>query len=356
MKRSTIFLCVSFCTGVIMGSAGQGNAEQWPAFSADLTPPAPDYSRVEYWAALPSIKDKADELPKRSKGLKDLQAEAKADVFFVHPTIYTYEPTTKYIWNGDVTDAELNRKVDESTILNQASVFNAAGKIYAPRYRQAHFFCYYTSQKKDATQAFDLAYNDVKSAFEYYLTHYNQGRPIIIAAHSQGTQHAKRLLKEYFDGKPLHKQLVIAYLIGMPTPANYFKQILPAISPEQTGGFATWCTYAKDYYPLEYEYEQYKSLVVNPLTWDTTSVYAERKLNKGGVGLGYKMTSTGVVDAQRHEGMLWIGKPHILGAGLLHTKNWHVADYNLFWMNVRENAVLRVETFFRNYSGKLPSE
>ena len=53
---------------------------------------------------------------------------------------------------------------------------------------------------------------DVKAAFQYYLEHYNNGRPIIIASHSQGTTHAKRLLKEFFDGTALQHQLVAAYL------------------------------------------------------------------------------------------------------------------------------------------------
>ena len=33
-----------------------------------------------------------------------------------------------------------------------------------------------------------------KAAFQYYLEHYNNGRPFIIASHSQGTYHAKRLI------------------------------------------------------------------------------------------------------------------------------------------------------------------
>jgi len=56
----------------------------------------------------------------------------------------------------------------------------------------------------------ELAYQDVKTAFEYYLKNWNQDRPIIIASHSQGSVHAQRLLKEFFEDKPLAKQLVAA--------------------------------------------------------------------------------------------------------------------------------------------------
>src|SRR5512139_1181819 len=91
-------------------------------------------------------------------------------------------------------------------------------RIYAPRFREAHISNYFTKDTIAALKAFDLAFQDVKKAFEYYLNNYNHGRPIIIASHSQGTTHALRLLKEYFEDKPLYNQLVAAYLVGMPIP------------------------------------------------------------------------------------------------------------------------------------------
>ena len=81
-------------------------------------------------------------------------------------------------WNASIEDRKLNDKTDGSTILYQASIFNGAGKVYAPRYRQAHLHAYFTNKRKgEAQKAFELAYADVKAAFEYYLQHYNQGRP-----------------------------------------------------------------------------------------------------------------------------------------------------------------------------------
>ena len=41
--------------------------------------------------------------------------------------------------------------------------------------------------------------------------------------------------------------------------------------------------------------------------------------------------------------MLWIKPLRVLGAGLFAMKNWHVADYNLFWENIRTNLVRQVE-------------
>ena len=57
-------------------------------------------------------------------------------------------------------------------------------------------------QDAESEKAFEIAYTDIKAAFQYYLSRYNNKQPIIIASHSQGTKHAARLLQEFFDNKP----------------------------------------------------------------------------------------------------------------------------------------------------------
>ena len=79
--------------------------------------------------------------------------------------------------------------------------------------------------KVDGVKALDLAYNDIREAFIHYLENFNQGKPIIIASHSQGTIHAKRLISEFIDGKELQKQLIAAYLVGMKVNQDEFNNI-----------------------------------------------------------------------------------------------------------------------------------
>ena len=71
-----------------------------------------------------------------------------------------------------------------------------------------------------------MAYNDIKQAFDTFLEKFNNGRPIIIAGHSQGAGHAKRLLQDFFDNKPLQEKLVAAYLIGTKSQTRIFQQFL----------------------------------------------------------------------------------------------------------------------------------
>jgi hypothetical protein len=316
-------------------------------FDAANVPNPPDYANIESWSALPNKKDCADLTP---PSLKDGQTQAEADVFFLYPTVYTGVKSYQTNWNAPIDLPSFNHDVDFATVKYQATIFNAAGKIYAPRYRQAHIKAYFPKgdkiKEESSKQAFDLAYEDVKASFEYYLKHYNNGRPIIIAGHSQGTTHAIRLLKEYFDGKPLQKRLVVAYLVGIPVGKNNYKNIKVCENADETGCFCTWRTFAKGYIPKKAAHGKGIE-VVNPLSWTTEETYAPNELNLGGVVKDFKKIRTGIVDAQVHEGMIWASRPRFPGSFLLRIKNYHAGDYNLYYMNVRENAVNRVRNFYK---------
>ena len=304
-------------------------------------PPVPDYATAAAWAALPARDDAADRTPNDT--LLDRQATAPADVFFVHPTIYRDTRRGNRYWNADVADERLNAAVDESTILNQASIFNAAGKVYAPRYRQAHLRVFYDEGAPVKQQALDTAYTDVLAAFDHFVATYNQGRPIILAAHSQGTLHAERLVQDRFVGTPLADRLVAAYLVGMPIRRDAFDGIPVCETPTQTGCFVSWRTYRDDYVPTPARNDP-AIAVVNPLTWTTDEIPAPATLNRGAVLYKYAGgLHPELVGAQVRGAFLYTNKPRFFGSFLFRTKNYHVADYNFFWLNVREDAVRRTD-------------
>ncbi|MBS1542153.1 MAG: DUF3089 domain-containing protein [Bacteroidetes bacterium] len=308
-------------------------------------PPAPDYSQSASWASHPDKKDAADSLPLSSR-LVDGQQEARADVFFIYPTIFVGKPNNEYQWNASVSDSKLNEKIQATTILNQASIFNGACKVYVPYYRQAHLYTFYTHNSSDSLKALNLAYEDIRNAFQYYLDHFNHGRPIVIASHSQGSYHAVRLLREFFDGKELQKQLVMAYLIGKAIPTDYFQKIKPTEGPEEPGTWASWNTFAHGFYPGNYKRYYTKALSTNPLLWNSGESLATREMNKGGAGPGFTILPN-LTDAQNHDHLLWIHKPYVKGRIFIRKKVWHRADMNLFYLNIRENVALRVDTFFK---------
>ena len=300
----------------------------------------PDYGSLNYWAAHPDKKDPSDSVS-ISLSQSTIQ-DTVADVFFLHPTTLTsYDDTS---WNADINDANLNAKTDYSPILYQASVFNEC-RVYAPRYRQAHIRAYFSSDTIANKKAFELAYEDIKTSFQYYLDHFNNGRPIIIASHSQGSTHAQRLLKEFFENKPLKNKLVIAYIIGMYIPNTYFQDLKICSDSLQTGCIAGWRTFRNGYEPDFVIKENNSGWVTNPLTWTTTDAYASYKFNKGGVITNFSKLHRGIADAQIHDGVLWINRPHLPGSFLLRMKNFHVGDINLFYLNIRQNVRQRVNAY-----------
>ena len=303
----------------------------------------PDYSDLNYWAAHPMKWDPSDSIP---RPLRKMKKDSLVDVFFLHPTIYTNEIRDGKL-NADIDDAYLNAKTDYSSILYQASVFNQHARVYAPRFREAHISMYFEKDTLAAIRAFDLAYEDVKASFEYYLKNYNNGRPIIIASHSQGTTHALRLIKEYFEYKPLQQQLVVAYIAGMAIPKDFFTSMKMCEDPSQVGCLCGWRTFRKGFLPSYVEKENGGSLVTNPITWKTDTIYAPRKSNAGSVLFKFNKVYKRTTDAQVVNGVIWVGRPKFPWSFLYSAKNYHVGDINLYYMNVKQNTGQRIAAYFK---------
>lgn len=305
----------------------------------------PEYSNLNYWAAHPWKQDPSDSVPEPL--LRDYNKDSTTDVFFIHPTTQTSAEDKS--WNAAIDDSAINIKTDYSTILYQASAFNEKSRLFAPRYRQAHMRAFFDNNKLKAALAFDLAYADIKKAFEYYLQNLNKGQPIVIAAHSQGTIHAARLLKDFFDNKPLQQKLVCAYLLGMPAPQHYFKTISSCRDSNSTGCFVSWRTYKRNYTDTGYiAKEKFKSDVTNPLTWDSSTRYAPATMNTGGIMKNFNKIKKGIVDAQIHENVLWTSKPKFFGNIFLTEKNYHIGDINLFYNNIRQNVRTRITNYIKH--------
>jgi Protein of unknown function (DUF3089) len=300
----------------------------------------PSYNDLNYWAAHPWKWDPSDSIP---KPLRNELRDSIVDVFFLHPTTYTGKMMSGD--NADINDSYINAKTDYSTILYQASVFNQHCRIFAPRYRQAHISTFFKNQNEKTEAIFEIAYQDIKAAFQYYLENWNNDRPVIIAAHSQGSKLAERLLKEFFEDKPLKNKLVVAYLAGWPVPKDYFSSLKICADSLQTGCICSWRTFRKGYIPYYFKNEKGNSFVTNPLDWSTSDEYTPRKLNKGSVLIRFNKVFLHTTDAQINSGLLWVKKPRFPWGFLYFRKNYHPGDINLFYLNIRENTGQRIVAF-----------
>ena len=330
----------------ILSSCSNSNyAKLEPVYAQQKYQEVPDYSNLQYWAAHPEKNDPSDSVPAPLKA--SYTPNDNIDVFFIHPT--TYLDTAKpYGWTASFNDYKTNLKTDYYVILNQASIFNEAGRIFAPRYRQAHIKSYTPNNKVDtgyAMAAFELAYQDVKKSFEYYMEHYNNGRPIIIASHSQGSTHGIRLLKEFFDGKPLSKKLVAAYLVGMPVDPAIYTSLKACETPNATGCICSWRTFHEGYVTEFVKKEKYTAIVTNPLSWSAAITNVDRFQNTGAVLYNFNKITQNVVGAKNNKGFLWAEKPHFFGSFLYKTEDYHIVDYNFYYMSVRKNVAERVNSY-----------
>jgi hypothetical protein len=329
------------------------------AFRAEPAMAANAYADREMWFARPGLtKTPIDWLP---PGVAPA-ARGNAEIFFIHPT--SFVGTDR--WNAALDDGETNGRA-QVFLRGQASAFSAAGRVWAPRYRQATFGAFLTGEA-NATQALDLAYRDVAAAFDQFLAEADPQRPIILAGHSQGALHLTRLLREKVAGTPLARRVVAAYVVGWPVSKTTDLAALglpECAAADQAGCLLSWQSFAEPADP-SLIFDTYDAttgfngqprvntamVCTNPLT-GTPGADAPATANLGTLipdtALETAMMTPGLVPARcEGRGILSIGSElPDLGPYVLPGNNWHVYDYSLFWANVRADAVRRLAAWER---------
>lgn len=283
-------------------------------------------------------------------------------VFFVHPTSYVNRAS----WNAPLDnggDPEAER-IARIYVRGMASPFNAASEIWAPRYRQATMGAFLTDAP-EGKQAIDAAYADVREAFRYFLSSLAPGTPIVLAGHSQGGLHLKRLIAEEIKGTPTAGQLVAAYVIGWPVSTLHDLPVmgLPACTAaDQTGCVISWSSFAEPADP-SLVLDAYGAspaldgqapgadpmLCTNPLT-GTMGGGAPASANLGTLVPEDSMQNgtlrPGLVPARCDaRGLLLIGPPPEMGSYVLPGNNYHVYDLPLFWANTKADVIRRAEAW-----------
>ena len=322
--------------------------EQQPAL------PSSAWDGPSGWRARPGLANDPARL--RPAGMAPDKAPLKAAVFFVHPTSYF----DRSQWNARLDEPSAEAFATQM-VAGMASAFNASDEVWAPRYRQATFGAF-LADKPDRTRALDLAYADVRAAFAAFLRHAPPGLPIVLAGHSQGALHLKRLLADEVAGKPLARRIAAAYVIGWPVSLAHDlpRMGLPACQRAgQSGCIVSWQTYAEPADP-RLTLEAYGRtpaldgqkpagspfLCTNPLT-GAPGGSAPASANLGtlvpnATGTGGQLVP-GMVPARcGPDGFVLVGPPPAMGPYVLPGNNTHVYDIPLFWANLRADVAARV--------------
>jgi len=364
-----VFICL-----IIFSSCGQLallRIKPHNDFDPKKVPQIPVYDNLKNWASHPLKKDEGDITP---KDYKDNQKYAKADVFFIHPTVYMGQKN----WNASITPGSGTHELVRYVAASQASAFNSACRVYMPHYRQATLYSFF-DKKENGTKALDIAYSDIIRAFDYYMKHFNKGRPFIIAGHSQGACHGQRLIRDRIDNTPYMKRFIAGYIIGYPVAMKRFetsyKKIKACSTATDNGCIISWMTYGKgavdngstlNHYKDGWRYDKRnESLCINPVSWTTTSSPSLLKNHRGAafapygsflktalsnkaLGVKFKELNTykKKVSAQRSGGLLYISDPgnKIKPIG---RDNYHLVDISLFYLDLRYNVKERVTEYLK---------
>ena len=293
------------------------------------SPGAPDYAQAESWAFLPAG-----------------QTDKPVDVFYVYPTIFGGDGPARM----DITDEDLRHKADVQILIN-AGVFTDMANLFAPYYRQASIEVVWMNEQEGEALLSD-GYHDIIRAFNYYMEHYNNGRPFILAGFSQGSMALLELMKAEFDNPRWRKQLVAAYLIGYSvTPEDLAKYPWLKMAQEETDtgvivSYNTQLPHSGQSYVLKKG-----ALGINPVNWKTDGTVAPASEHKGAVIFNavtgeiveeVPHLSDTYVEAEsgalvvRVDPVKYNASQAVFPSGVL-----HMYDYMFFYNNLKENTARR---------------
>lgn len=299
-----------------------------------------DYSEIENWAYC--------EIENTQK---------TADVFFICPTVYGGSENEH---NMRMDDAD-TKKNFLGAVNMEKGIYDEDSRFFAPYYQQAGFLVY-EMPIEDREPYLELAYSDVKAAFEYYMENYNEGRPIIIAGFSQGADLSIRLMKDCFADKEKNDLLVACYAIGWSITEEELEEyshLRFAAGESDTGVIVSFNSEAENINESLMIPAGTKTLAINPLNWKCDESIADKSLNDGACFTDYDgnivteiLHLTGAyIDLGRGALKVTDVTPEEYPAGvdLFEDGIYHLYDYQFFYRNLQKNVKVRIEAF----NGKL---
>lgn len=333
--------------GVIAISAllatGLAAAATGPASDSARTAGAsPQYAKASNWLARPSHPNK------------------KVDVFYLYPTSYfktsSSDPVISTINNPRMVAGA------KTSFAQQATAFNTVANVYAPYYRQADAVTVLSSPLARQNQIVGgTPAHDATAAFSYYIEHYNDGRPFILAGHSQGSNVLLFLLSGYLKRHPaVYRRMVAAYVIGYGVTRSYLAQnpqLKFATGASDTGVIVSWNTEAPGL-TIKNPVVNPGSIAINPITWtrsDHPASAAEslgsRLPNAAGELVKVKHYADARVDKRRGTIVCSTcsvssyapGKKGGFPKGI-----FHLHDYPFYYFDLRQNAANRIQHYYLN--------
>jgi hypothetical protein len=332
--KGYIFFTALFLA-VVMAAAGCETGVRGSRLYHDPVVPL-DYSDAANWAYF----------------YEEYDDNLNVDLFLIAPTVYTNS-----VHSMMPVDDDYRRQRFIRALSMQRGIYELECRIFAPFYRQAALSVYY-SPGFLPDLVLEAAYADIRASFLFYMEHYNNGRPFIIAGFSQGADMGLRLLKEFFHDDGLSELLIAAYLIGWritPDDIEQYPHLVMAAGELDTGVIISFNTEAPNVTWSVVVPET--TLGINPLSWSASGGFAPRRLAKGSVFFDSRGQIISEIEnltgaylcplrgTLKLTGIMPADYPNTLdlfGEGV-----YHIYDYQFFFRDLQYNVSARILSYFK---------
>jgi len=304
-----------------------------------------DYSQKSSWYKIPEI-------------------TKEFDTFYIYSTMFMGAN------EGDADYATLdNKEVLDNIWIEHAiksSVFEESTNLFIPYYRQSSMKHAAEVFQKDGTIDAALAgipYTDITAALDYYFENYNDGRPFVIAGHSQGSAILRLVLKGYFKEHPeYYKRMVAAYAIGYSITKDDLEanpHMKFATGETDTGVIISWHAEGpknvEANVPIPSVIISKNGIAINPLNWKRDETYAPANENLGSI----VMDETGKTEIRDIDGDAQVclargtvvtnakATPNDM-VDLAGPQCYHQDDYSIFYNNIKDNVAKRIAAYKAN--------
>ena len=201
---------------------------------------------------------------------------------------------------------------------------------------------------------------DVFAALDDYFAHYNNGRPFILAGHSQGSMMIRIALDEYFPLHPeLAERMIAAYAIGESFPKEWLAAhayVKFAEGADDTGVIISWNTEGPGNKDASNFVVEAGTISINPINWKRDNTYAPASENLGSRSrneAGAYVVTPGIHDAhlnvERGVVICTTSDSYVPLTNLFGTESLHGGDYDLYCENIRQNAKTRVNAYLAEH-------
>jgi hypothetical protein len=191
MKKIVIYMAILPMTALAIACS-----KDVIAAPTEHVPQAPSYTSANMWHI--ELNDVGD----------------GADVFYI-PSTWEFDwQTADSVVSHYADTANPQHLADMNIEMTAAAEYMAEGNnFYSPYYRHITLDSWATLNEDTISRRYhDVAWVDIQNSFNYFLEHYNNSRPFILAGFSQGAKSVVELMKVMPEN--VRKRMVAAYVLG----------------------------------------------------------------------------------------------------------------------------------------------